>query len=530
MTNDLDLLGQFNRDHSQDAFAALVNRHVNLVYSAALRQVRSPQLAEEVAQSVFTDLARNAGKLKPDTILTAWLYQVTRRTAVDVVRKESRRQLREQIASEMNAMNATVNDWTHIEPLLDDAMAVLDDTDRAAVLLRYFENKSLREVGQTLGTSDDAAQKRVSRAVERLREFFTKRNVTIGTSGLAVLISANAVQAAPTGLSAAILTAAIETTKTIGMNMIHKLLITGMTAAAVGTGIYAFHLQSQIRSLQQQQTLLGQQIGQLSHERDEATNQLAVWQQENGQLRANETELLKLRAEVSQLRRQQNVSPVAAQSETNNLPHVEKTSIHVGTKFILFPTKDLQALGVEWTSGPQDSRVGLLTEQQFKVINEALQGASDVNFIGAPVVITSSGNKAQISVSKPVPAGGTNVNVGISLGVMPYFLTNSSTFDLNLAAELKQLVGDSSQPGVQTTQITNQVSLLPGQTVVLEKEIPSGGWLPDSTNIPAGPRSFLVFVTPAIVDSRDYERNGQRIAGMWVSPTNMDSRGFPKSQ
>jgi DNA-directed RNA polymerase specialized sigma24 family protein len=115
MTNDLDLLGQFTRDHSQDAFTALVNRHVNLVYSAAFRQVRSPQLAEEVAQSVFTDLARNAVKLKPDTILTAWLYQVTRRTAIDVVRRESRRQLREQIAVEMNAMNATAsgggNSW-----------------------------------------------------------------------------------------------------------------------------------------------------------------------------------------------------------------------------------------------------------------------------------------------------------------------------------------------------------------------------------------------------------------------------------
>src|ERR1035438_7058219 len=150
MTSDLDLLGQFARGKSQDAFTALVNRHVNLVYSAALRQVRSPQLAEEIAQSVFADLARDAGKLKPDTILTAWLYAVTRRTAIDVVRKESRRQLREQIAVEMNNMNETANEWTHIEPLLDDAMAALDETDRSAVLLRYFENKTLREVGAAL--------------------------------------------------------------------------------------------------------------------------------------------------------------------------------------------------------------------------------------------------------------------------------------------------------------------------------------------------------------------------------------------
>ena len=209
MTSDLDLLGQYVRNHSQDAFATLVQRHLDLVYSAALRQVRSPQLAEDIAQSVFTDLARDAGKLKSDTILTAWLYAVTRRTAIDAIRKESRRQLREQIAVEMNNMNATVNDWAQIEPLLDDAMAALEETDRSAVLLRFFENKSLREVGEALGASEDAAQKRVSRAVERLREFFSKRNVTIGASGLAVLVSANAVQAAPVGLAATISAAAV---------------------------------------------------------------------------------------------------------------------------------------------------------------------------------------------------------------------------------------------------------------------------------------------------------------------------------
>src|SRR5436309_11773317 len=169
--NDLDLLREFTRDQSQDAFTALVQRHLNLVYCAALRQVRSPQLAEEVVQSVFIDLARNAARLKPNTILTAWLYQVTHRTAIDVVRGEARRQLREQIAFQMNAMNATDDDWRPIEPILDEAMHALDDADRTAVLLRYFENKSLREVGQTLGTTDDTARKRINRAVERLRQF-----------------------------------------------------------------------------------------------------------------------------------------------------------------------------------------------------------------------------------------------------------------------------------------------------------------------------------------------------------------------
>ncbi|TAK90471.1 MAG: sigma-70 family RNA polymerase sigma factor [Verrucomicrobia bacterium] len=315
---DLQLLARYTRDHAEDAFAEIVRRHVDLIHSAALRQVRSPQLAEEVAQSAFTDLARNANKLKPDTILAAWLYRVTHRTAVDVVRREARRQLREQIATELNAMNATTADWTHIEPLLDDAMSALDETDRAAVLLRYFENKSLREVGATLGTSDDAAQKRVSRAVERLREFFAKRGVTVAASGLVVVLSANAVQAAPAGLAVTISTAGIlagasvqtattiAATKAIAMTTLQKTLIATTLAAAVGTGIFEAHqasnLRTEVQTLQQQQAPLTEQIQQLTRERDDATRQLAALREENERLNRNSAELLKLRGEVGVLR------------------------------------------------------------------------------------------------------------------------------------------------------------------------------------------------------------------------------------
>src|SRR6185295_8401968 len=118
---DLELLARYTRCHAEDAFAEVVRRHLDLVHSAALRQVRSPQLAEEVAQSTFIKLARQARQLAPDSILSAWLYQVARRESIDVIRREARRQLREQIASEMNAMHATADDWTQIEPLLDEA-------------------------------------------------------------------------------------------------------------------------------------------------------------------------------------------------------------------------------------------------------------------------------------------------------------------------------------------------------------------------------------------------------------------------
>src|SRR5580704_5062116 len=112
MMSDLDLLDQYARENSQEAFATLLDRYLKLVYSAALRQVRSPELAEEVAQSVFADLARNADKLERETVLSAWLYQVTRRTAIDMVRRESRRQRREQMALDLTQMNSNSSEWT----------------------------------------------------------------------------------------------------------------------------------------------------------------------------------------------------------------------------------------------------------------------------------------------------------------------------------------------------------------------------------------------------------------------------------
>jgi RNA polymerase sigma factor (sigma-70 family) len=376
MTSDLDLLQRYTRENSQDAFGEIVRRHLDLVYSAALRQVRSPQLAEEVAQSVFTDLARNAGKLSKATggspVLTGWLYQVTRRTAIDVIRKESRRQLREQIAVEMNNMNATQRSagfqpaWTEIESFLDDAMAALEETDRSAVLLRYFENKSLREVGEALGASEDAAQKRVSRAVEHLREFFSKRNVTIGAGGLVILVSANAVQAAPVGLAVSIsavalagtaisTSTAIATTKVIAMTALQKTIIGAALVAAVGTGIFEAHqasqLRKQTRAIQQQQVPLAEQIRQLQRERDDATKQLAGLQAENEQLKSgsNENELLSLRGEVGTLRQQavelgklqqenrKLQSQIAAQSDTTNQVSAED-------RFILRQTHAVDAM------------------------------------------------------------------------------------------------------------------------------------------------------------------------------------------
>ncbi|MEY2467200.1 MAG: hypothetical protein QOD03_1721 [Verrucomicrobiota bacterium] len=295
--------------------------------------VRNTHLAEDVTQGVFVAAAQSARQLVDCSVLPGWLHRTTQNLAANVVRSDVRRRAREQEAAVMNellSVNPDAN-WEHIALHLDAALGELSEPDRDAVLLRYFKNHDLRTVGATLGISDDAAQKRVSRAVERLREFFAKRGITVGASGLAVVISANAVQAAPVGLALTISTATalagktLATTatataiKTIAMTTLQKTVITATVAILAGTGIYearqAARLREQNQTLQQQAPLAGQ-IQQLQRERDDATNRLAALQGENERLKSGQTlaELLKLRGEVGVLRRQ------SVSSETKTKP------------------------------------------------------------------------------------------------------------------------------------------------------------------------------------------------------------------
>jgi RNA polymerase sigma factor (sigma-70 family) len=244
--SDHDLLQRYARTGDQAAFTELVARHLNLVYSAARRQVRPPQLAEEVAQSVFLDLARRARDFPSGQPLAPWLHVVTRRTAVDTLRRESRRQAREQTASEIAAMQTPDSTWSHIAPLLDEAVATLPDADRTSLVLRFFEQKSLREIGTALGTNEDAAQKRVSRALDQLRTLLTRRGLTVTAAGLATNLSAHAILTAPATLSATISASVIATlpaaalagAHAFAMTTLQKSLAATVIALGLGAGVY----------------------------------------------------------------------------------------------------------------------------------------------------------------------------------------------------------------------------------------------------------------------------------------------------
>jgi RNA polymerase sigma factor (sigma-70 family) len=197
-----ELLAQYSRNQSEEAFATLVARHINLVYSVALRHVVNPHQAEEITQVVFLVLAKKAGSLSPNTILTGWLYRTARLTAANFLRMENRRQRREQEAYMQSLVNESQTDvWTQIAPMLDVAMEHLGNRERNAVLLRFFEAKSLKEVGDVLGASEAAAQKSVERALKKLRHFFTRRGITLSAATLMGVLSAHSVQAAPVGLA-----------------------------------------------------------------------------------------------------------------------------------------------------------------------------------------------------------------------------------------------------------------------------------------------------------------------------------------
>ena len=215
MTDDMELVREYARHGSEEAFVTLVSRHVNLVYSVALRQVHDTHLAEEVTQAAFIILARKAGSLNSKTILSAWLCRTAQYAAADALKSQRRRHRREQdmhIESVLNQTEPESQPWTDIAPLLHIAMAQLGEKDHSAIVLRFFEGKDLKQVGAALGVSENTAKTRVSRATDKLRRFFSRRGITFSAAVIAGAISANSVQAAPIGLATSVTVAAVKGT------------------------------------------------------------------------------------------------------------------------------------------------------------------------------------------------------------------------------------------------------------------------------------------------------------------------------
>jgi RNA polymerase sigma factor (sigma-70 family) len=245
MNDDLTLLREYGRSNSEGAFATLVSRYVNLVYSVALRQARDAHLAEEITQAVFIILARKADSLGDKTILPGWLCRTARYVSANALTIQRRRRQREQEAfmqSELESQNDVSHQgepmterWNQIAPLLDGAMEKLGQKDHDALVLRFFQNKSFAEVGAALGASEEAAKMRVGRALEKLRKLFGRGGIASTTAIIAGMISANSVQAAPTGLAKTI--SAVAVTKGAAVSTSTLTLIKGALKVMAWTKI-----------------------------------------------------------------------------------------------------------------------------------------------------------------------------------------------------------------------------------------------------------------------------------------------------
>ena len=207
MRSDWELLQDFVKTRSDAAFTELVKRHIDWVYSVALRRVGESHLAEDVVQSVFALLARKAGSLRRGTLLGGWLFRSTCLVAKCSLRANRRRKRREEQASAMMTTAQAHDDdpqWEQLAPHLDEAVASLSETDRSAVVLRFYQKKSLSEVGLHLGISAEAAKKRVSRTVDKLKTFMARRGVGLGAVVLAGMLAEKTVQAAPAALAGSV--------------------------------------------------------------------------------------------------------------------------------------------------------------------------------------------------------------------------------------------------------------------------------------------------------------------------------------
>jgi len=453
---DHQLLADYAERRVEAAFAELVRRHIDLVHSAALRMVQDAHLAQDVTQGAFIALAKSANQLSTHPVLAGWLHRTAQNLAANAVRADVRRRVREQEAAAMNELLSAAPDasWDQIAPHLDAALGELAEPDRDAVFLRYFQKKSAGEMGEALGISAEAAQKRVNRAVDRLREILARRGVTVGAGGFVVLLSANAVQAAPAGLVVAVSTAATLATatlplatKAIAMTTLQKTLVTATIIALAGAGIYegrqVSRLRKQVETYAQQQAPLADQIRALQQERDKATNQLAAVLEEKERTKDNTAELLRLRGMAGVARR--------AIAETDQLrAQLASQSVEATNNPVTGAMADAMKQAMEKQLENRLARMAAslnLTPEQARAAREILARQSQAMTAGMQQAVTGKFDKAELT---RLAGGAGNPDEQIKKLLTPEQLAAYPTYQKEEAAQNASLAANHELLQLQT--------------------------------------------------------------------------------
>ena len=326
--NDQFLLRGYARDRCEASFSELVHRHVDLVHSTALRILRDPSLAEEVSQRVFLALAHHSAKLQERASITGWLHETARNLAINTVRGEERRRQRESRCIETAMNHPDSNDaqelWEQIAPRLDEALAQLNTIERDVLLWRYFERRTAEQIGGRLGLTSEAAQKRVARALERLRGILAERGLSSPAAILDGLLTTYAVQSAPAGLAAAAITAASGASAAFPATSTIQILMASTKAKVSVAALLAVSVTTPLVLQYQANARLREQVASLRAERPApppAQPAMAVTDaDELERLRGEHNELLRLRSQVAQLHQQPASQPKAASKEAIRNP------------------------------------------------------------------------------------------------------------------------------------------------------------------------------------------------------------------
>lgn len=403
MRNDTELLRRYAEEHSETAFSQLVREHLNLVYSAALRETNGDSgLAEDLSQAVFSKMARDARRLTSHPCLSGWLYNAVRLMAANERRADFRRRRREQEAISMNNLvseESPESGWQKIRPVLDDALHELSEPDRSALVLRFLEERSLRDIGLNLGLTENAARMRVDRALDKLRGILANRGITSTATGLAAALAAGVVTPAPAALVSAITAASMASAAASTSSTITLFKIFAMTKAQAGLVGLLFCAgmalplwqETRISQIKAENTKLTNQVAELASQ-SEASAQAAKELEQFRQSQAQATgELARLRgmarvarraeAEVADLRKQ--LAKHKFDSQASNSPMGEFMATAMEQHVLGKVARMTEKLG--------------LTPQQTESVKEIFLRHAKVTSAGVQQVLSGKVNKDELA-------------------------------------------------------------------------------------------------------------------------------------
>jgi RNA polymerase sigma factor (sigma-70 family) len=394
---DQILVRDYARRRREQAFDELVHRHLDFVYSTAVRVLRDSSLAEDVTQRVFMALAQHAANLQGRTSLTGWLHETARNFAISAVRSEERRRVREQEAETMRIIDAEDTDalWQAITLHLDEVLSRLSSGDRDVILWRYFERKTAGQIGERLGLSGEAAQKRVLRALDRLRTMLAERGLTASAAGLAGLLTAQAIQSAPAGLAASVVAAAGVTGPALSATSIFEIIMAS-TKAKIGLAAVLAASVSAPLLLQHQRnarlldeiTTLRQQRPELDRLREEMNRLHAEAFLSAEQREKERAELVRIRRQLADYRtRDTSVASAPLNEKASKLP--EQTDSRSSSAPLVRET-DWKNVGFQTPSSTVQTLEWAKARRETNVIANALAWADEKSRAGIEAIFAKA--------------------------------------------------------------------------------------------------------------------------------------------